>query len=73
MTASPCCDADGQPEVGRCASVDSSRLPRPTAALAPELGGRSVVAPHDTGIARQAVLTDPGGAELSVSKVIVPG
>jgi uncharacterized protein len=36
-----------------------------------ELGGRVVVAPYDTPLARQAVLADPQGAVFSVSKVRV--
>ena len=42
------------------------------AGKAGELGGRAVVAPYDTPIARQAVLADPQGAMFSVSKVRVP-
>ncbi len=40
-----------------------------TARRAQELGGRVLVAPYDTPIARQAVLVDPQGAAFSVSKV----
>jgi predicted enzyme related to lactoylglutathione lyase len=40
-----------------------------TVARAEELGGRAVVAAYDTSIARQAVLSDPQGAEFSVSKI----
>ena len=40
------------------------------AARAIELGGSVVVPPADTSIGRSAVLRDPGGATLSVSRVI---
>lgn len=43
-----------------------------TAGKADALGGRVIVAPYDTPIARQAVLADPHGAAFSVSKVHLP-
>ena len=42
------------------------------AATASRLGGAVLVAPNDTEIARQAVLTDPEGAAFSVAKVRKP-
>jgi uncharacterized protein len=44
-----------------------------TAAAAAEHGGRAVVRPYDTPIARQAVLADLQGAVFSVSKITVGG
>ena len=43
------------------------------AATATRLGGRAVVPAFDAGFFRQAVIADPAGAELSVTKVTVPG
>jgi predicted enzyme related to lactoylglutathione lyase len=41
-----------------------------TVAKAEELGGRAVVPPYDTEIARQAVIGDPAGASFSVSRIL---
>jgi predicted enzyme related to lactoylglutathione lyase len=42
-----------------------------TVARAEELGGRTLVPAYDTSIARQAVLSDPQGAEFSVSRITI--
>jgi uncharacterized protein len=44
-----------------------------TVAKAEALGGRAVVPPYDTPVARQAVIADAAGAAFSVSKITIGG
>jgi predicted enzyme related to lactoylglutathione lyase len=44
--------------------------PEAVAARAPELGGRTLQPPTDTGAGRTAVLADPSGAVFTVTKVV---